>query len=147
MQYNITWETFSQKIIHKIWWICESTVWHTANLFLFDVQIKVHQNMLKIRCLTLSFILYKAFSKNNKRSGTNLPSSFSALQWKDNVSLFIFYKLTKFHCLVAYTFEILGNMVIAIVSYPDCDVINFEINLTFLVKLFFLYDQKIKTKI
>ena len=37
-------------------------------------------------------------------------------------------------------------MYIAIVCSPDCDVINFEINLIFLIKPFFLQDQKDKTK-
>ena len=37
--------------------------------------------------------------------------------------------------------EILGNMCIAIV-YPGCDVMDFEINLIFLIEPFFLYDQK-----
>ena len=43
--------------------------------------------------------------------------------------------------------EILGNMCFAIVSEPGCEAINFEINLIFLIKLIFLHDQKIKTKI
>ena len=43
-------------------------------------------------------------------------------------------------------FEILGNMCIAIVYYPGCDVMNFEINFIFLIKPFFLHDQKVKTK-
>ena len=37
--------------------------------------------------------------------------------------------------------EILGNMCIAIVCWPGCDVINFNINLIFLIKLF-LYMTK-----
>ena len=43
--------------------------------------------------------------------------------------------------------DILGNMCIAIVCWPGCDVISFEINQSFLIRLFFLYDQNIKTKI
>ena len=42
--------------------------------------------------------------------------------------------------------EILGNMWIAIVCYPGCDVINFETNLIFLIESFFLHDQKVITK-
>ena len=42
--------------------------------------------------------------------------------------------------------ELLGNICIEIVCYPDCGVINFEINLIFLIKPF-LHDQKVKTKI
>ena len=29
----------------------------------------------------------------------------------------------------------------------DCDIINFEINIIFLIKLFFLHEQKFKAKI
>ena len=38
-------------------------------------------------------------------------------------------------------------MRIIIVCQPGYDVINFEINLIFLVKPFFLHDQIVKTKI
>ena len=40
----------------------------------------------------------------------------------------IFYLLAKFHCLVAFTFDILDNMCIVIIYCPVCDAINFEIN-------------------
>ena len=42
--------------------------------------------------------------------------------------------------------EILGNMCIAIVCYPGCDVMDFEINFVFLIEPFFLHDQKAMTK-
>ena len=42
-----------------------------------------------------------------------------------------------FHC------EILGNMCIASVCKQGCDVMNFKVNLVFLIKSFFLYDQKV----
>ena len=42
--------------------------------------------------------------------------------------------------------EILGNMCIAIVCKPGCDVMNFEVNLIFLINLFFLNDQRVMTK-
>ena len=42
--------------------------------------------------------------------------------------------------------EIQGKMCIAIVCYPSCAVIDFEINLIFLIELFFLHDQKVITK-
>ena len=37
-------------------------------------------------------------------------------------------------------------MCIAIVYKPGCDVMNFEGNIIFLIKLFFLHDQKVVTK-
>ena len=38
--------------------------------------------------------------------------------------------------------EILGNMCIIIICYPVCDVINFEIKHSFLIKLFFYIIKK-----
>ena len=42
--------------------------------------------------------------------------------------------------------QILGNMCIAIVCYPGCDVMDFEINLIFLMEPFFPLDQEVMTK-
>ena len=42
--------------------------------------------------------------------------------------------------------EIFGNMCIAIICKPVCDVMNFEVKLVFLIKPFFLQDQKVVTK-
>ena len=42
--------------------------------------------------------------------------------------------------------EILVNISIAIVCYPGCDVMDFEINLIFLTEPVFLHDQKVMTK-
>ena len=42
--------------------------------------------------------------------------------------------------------EILGNMCIAIVCKPSCDVMNFEVNLVFLIQPLFLHDQKVSNK-
>ena len=43
--------------------------------------------------------------------------------------------------------EVLGNMCIAIVCWAGSDVINFEIQLIFVIKPLLLHDQKFKTKI
>ena len=42
--------------------------------------------------------------------------------------------------------KILGNMLISIVFFPDCDVINFEINLIVLIEPFFYMDKKSRQK-
>ena len=49
--------------------------------------------------------------------------------------------MTKFHCLIAFTSEILDSMcilisliIIIVISFPVDDVINFEINLNFFIK-------------
>ena len=43
--------------------------------------------------------------------------------------------------------DILGNMCIAFVCYPGCGVMNFEINLIFLIVPFFLHDRKVMKNI
>ena len=42
--------------------------------------------------------------------------------------------------------KVLVNMCIAIVYFPGCDVINFEINLIFQIKLFFCVTKKSRQK-
>ena len=42
--------------------------------------------------------------------------------------------------------EILGNMCIAIICKPGCDVINSKINLIFLIKPFLYLSKNVKTK-
>ena len=37
-------------------------------------------------------------------------------------------------------------MCVAIAYKPGCDVMNFEVNLIFLIKSFFLHDQKVVTE-
>ena len=68
----------------------------------------------------LNFDFYK------KGQGLVSPSSFEQF-FKKDVSHVIFYILTKFHYLIAFT---------------SCDVINFEINLVFL-SIHFLDNEKV----
>ena len=42
--------------------------------------------------------------------------------------------------------QILGNRCVAIVFFPHCDLMDFEINLIFLIELLFLYNQKAMKK-
>ena len=44
-------------------------------------------------------------------------------------------------------FEIVGSMYIAIICWPGCYVINFEINLMFLIKPFFYLTKKSKVEL
>ena len=67
--------------------------------------------ILKLSCRTLVITTYKAFLKNKKRSGTSLSASFSAWFLKKNISVVIFYYLTKFQCLVAFTSWDIGQFV------------------------------------
>ena len=86
---------------------------------------------IKTNVLTTCFyLIYHAFLKNKKKSRTSFPTSFLHDFWRK-----IFLTL----CYIAWLLllEILGNMCIVIICCPVCDVINFEINQSFLIKPFF----------
>ena len=82
-------------------------------------QVEDYQNILKLSFRPLGFTSYKDFLKNKKRSGTNLSASFSAWLLKKNISLVIFYYLTKIHCLVAFTLSDIAQYV-----YCNCLLIR-----------------------
>ena len=65
---------------------------------------------------------------------------------KKNISHNIFYQLIKFHYVLPFFLEIMGNMFIAIICCPICDVINFEANFSALIKSFFYITQKPREK-
>ena len=72
--------------------------------FVFIVcQVEDYWKWLKLSCRPFALTSYKAFLKNNKRSGTSLPASFSAWFLKKNISVVIFYYLTNFQFPVAFT--------------------------------------------
>ena len=52
----------------------------------------------------------------------------------------------QFHCLTAFSSKILNIIRTAVICFPDCDVINFEINLIFLIKSFFYKTTKSRQK-
>ena len=90
--------------------------------------------VIKTKGQTIYFLLL--LEKNKKRSETSLPASFSAWFSKKNISIVIFYYLTKFWCLVVFNWWDNGQ-------YVSCDSLltrlwhqNFEINLIFLMKSF-----------
>ena len=53
------------------------------------------------------------------------------------IFLMLYSKWRNFIDWLSLLLEILGNMCIAVVCFPGCDVINFEINFIFLIKRFF----------
>ena len=102
------------------------------------VQVEDYQNTLKLSCWPPAFTSIEAFLKSTKSSGTSLPVSFSERRTKKNIFHFIFYQMPKFHYLIVITFwDIGGNMSIVIICCLVCDVIVFEINQNFFMKLSF----------
>ena len=77
----------------------------------------------------------------------SLPHFLHDFWWKIFLLLYSIIFWPNFISWLSLLYEILGNMCIAIGFLPGCDVINFEINLIFLIKPFFLCDQKVKIKI
>ena len=82
-------------------------------LFLFFAKLRTIES--DWNCGPLAFTSFEAFLKNKKRTGTSLPGSFSRWFSKKNVSLVIFYYLTKLQCLIAFTSIDIGQYV-----YRDC---------------------------
>ena len=115
---SITWETFFLKnhtlnVVEKLfpghflknhYW---AYLWINIPRFIYFVsivcQVEEYRKSLKLNCWPFAFTSYMAFSKNKKRSCTSLSASFSAWFLKKNTFVVIFYYLTKFECLVAFT--------------------------------------------
>ena len=89
----------------------------------------------KTNVLITCFDLIWSFFQKTKRGIESLSISLSALFLKKNLSHIIFYWLTEFHCLIVFTSWDTGFTVI--ICCPVCDVINFETNLSLLIKPFF----------
>ena len=97
---------------------------------------KYIENNLQTTCFTL----YKAFLKNKKWCGTSLH--FQHGFWRKIFLLLYSINWPNFIVRLPLFREMLGNMCIVIVCWPSCDVINFENHFVFIIKPFFLHDQK-----
>ena len=108
--------------------------------FVFIVyQVQDYRNILQLSCKSLAFTSNKTFSKNGNSSGTSLPTSCSAWFLEKNFTCYILLsdKISLSGCR-----ETLWNRCIVIVCEAGCEVINFEINLILLLKIFFSYMTK-----
>ena len=80
-----------------------------------------------------------------KRSGTSLPYCLHNF-WRKMFLLLYSNNWPNFIVWLRLLCEILGNMCIGIACKPGSDVMNFDVHLIFLIKLFFLHEQKVVTK-
>ena len=80
-------------------------------------------------------------------SGNSFSTTFCVWFFNKIAPHVIFYCLTKFHCLVAFTSWDMEQYVIAILRQPGCDIINFKINLIFLIKSFLYITKKTRQKL
>ena len=134
------------KII-KVEHIYRSTVWSFIQFIFIVCQYEGYQNILKLNCSPLTFTSYKAFSKNKRGCGTSLSASIFCMIFEEKY----------FSCYILLTDQMSLSGCLYFVRYWEymyfnCLLtrlwhLNFEINLIFLIKLFLLHDQKVKTKI
>ena len=89
---------------------------------------------------------YEDLKKKKKRYWTIAPVLFSTWFLQKNISLVVFYWLTKCHCMVAFTSQDIGQYVYCNYFLTRLWNMKFQINLIFLIKPFLLYDQKVKIK-
>ena len=89
---------------------------------------------------------YVQFSFFRKRSGNSFSTMFCVWFFKKNVSHVIINWL-NFINRSSLIYEILGNMYIAVVCFPRCDVTNFDINPAFLIKPFLYMSKKLRQKL
>ena len=88
----------------------------------------------------------KLFLKIRRALELVFPGHFPHNFWRKTFLLLYSINWPSFIVWLPLLCEILGNMCIAIVCKPGCDIMNFEVNLIFLIKPFFLHDQKVLTK-
>ena len=91
------------------------------------------------------FYLIKAFLKSKKRSGISHPASFSA--WFSKKSTCLVQLTDQISLSGCFTFWDIRRYVYCSCLLTRFDVMYFEINLIFLIKPIFLYNQKVKTNI
>ena len=94
---------------------------------------------LKLRSWPLALTYIKLFQKNKEMFGTSLPASFSASFLKKNISHVI---LTDVIGWLPSLLDILGSICFVIICLLFCNVINFEINLSFIIKPLYYMTKK-----
>ena len=105
-----------------------------------------YRNILKLSCRPLLLPHIKLLQKQKKKAETRLPASFSVWFLNKNISLVVFYYLTKFYFLVVFASWDIGQYAYYNSLLIKWRLTNFKISFIFLIKPFFLYDQKVKIK-
>ena len=136
-----------------MWWTNQSHIFglivHCFIPFVFIVcQVEVYQNILKLSYRSLRFTSYQIFSKNEKQVWNQSPWLIFCITFEDKyfsfdnllidqVSLSSYLYCVRYWAICAFPlFVTLGY-----------DIMNFEINLIFLIKPFFLHGKNSSRKI
>ena len=86
------------------------------------------------------------FDLVDKGLGIVSPANF-VYDFSAKVFLILYSKRTNFHFLFKFTSWDIGQYYIALVCYPDCDVMDFEINLIILNEPLFHMTKKLWQKL
>ena len=113
-------------------------------MFLLYVQVKVSQNMLKLRWWSLAFPYIK-FSKEKGMELVPLPH-FLHYFWIKIFLMLYFITWPNFIAWLSLLLEILDNICTAIMCCPVCGAIHFEIKFSFLIKPFFYITKNLGQK-
>ena len=101
---------------------------------------------MKLSSRPLAFTSYRAFFLKKRCLELVSLAHFLHDIWRKTFLLLPSITWPNLIAWLPLLHEILDNMYIVIVCWPGCGKINFEINLIFLIKQFFIHDQKVKTK-
>ena len=94
---------------------------------------------------TCFYLIWSIFLKKRGLELVSLPHFLHNFRRKIFILLY-FIDWPNFIVWLPLPCEILGDICIAIVCKPGCEVMNFKVNIIFLIKQFFLHDQKVVTK-
>ena len=106
----------------------------------------VKTNCIKLNTVESRDMLDFWFFK--KEFGTRLSTTFCGWLYKKKICYILYWSnyWSNFIVWLLLLLEISGNICLVFVYYPVCDVVNFEINLSFFVKLFSYITKKTKQK-
>ena len=100
---------------------------------------------MKTKCMKLDTVESRDmldFWFFKKEFGTSLSTTFCGWLYKKKMCYILYW--SNFVLWLPLLLEISGNICLVFVYYPVCDVVNFEINLSFFVKLFSYMTKKKK---
>ena len=136
---NWDWETSSRLLFvvsFKKLHIRSKQVVSILNLLLFGRPPLRHaiKNLQHFRLLIQRYDQFCFFIKG---SGTSFPTTFCVRIFKNFFSMLHFFSWTNFTVWLSLFLEITDNMCTVIIWFPVCEVINFEINLSYESSRFF----------
>ena len=104
---------------------------------------------MKLSCRPLAFPSYQATLENKQSSGISLPAPIFCIIFEEKCFLcyiILINQASLSGCLYLVRYWVMCLLKLFLICESGCDVMNFEVGPIFLIKLFFLHDQKVMTK-